>query len=453
MSAPTVQLKVADIQTNGNVRRDLRLDDGFVQSIKEEGVIQPVLVTQDKDGVWHLIAGHRRLAGAIQAGRKTVPVHETVTDNITVTQVIENLHRNDLTPLELAQATWDLKVEGMTQADISTKVGMNTKVVSELQKIGKAVASDEFMDDERLDEMNQLTLEGLVDLVEYTPEDVHVADVIRIYNEEDNTSVRSAVSSAKHDAELAVFYTEIAADMHAWNEAGIQTVAGDPTIIKGETDQWGNAKHDRKFDMVGRNGVNVDLDKHMKLECHIIQIDDGNTKYGYGSKPRVIHWCSNPKIHAFKGKSEVKVIKAEDEHVRKSKALEDSRAIRADKLHRRQQALVYLTAREAKARTLDLALEVANDSMSWDDKKLACQILEIDGERPVPTDSNWYSKRYNDYLKEKFGKDYRTDDKSRLFQFRMIMAIKHWQDRAWASQPIVKAAVAEIGTLEVPVTE
>ncbi len=454
MSAPTVTLKVTDITMNGNVRRDLRLDDGFIASIKEEGILQPILVSKDDDGTWHLIAGARRLGGASVAGLEFVPVHEVTTDNIIVTQVIENLHRNDLTPLELAQATWDLKVEGMKQTDVADKVGMTVKVVSELQKIGKAVASDEYMDDERLDEMNQMTLAGLVDVVEYTPEDVHIADVVRLYGEEDNQSVRGAVSSAKHDAELAVFYEEIAKDMTAWNEAGIQTVASDPTIIKGESDQWGNAKHDRKFEQIGKNYLNVDRDKHMELPCHIIQIDDGGgNRYGYGNKPRVVHWCSDAKIHTHKGKSHVKVAKAEDEFNRKASALADSRAIRASKLLRRKQALVYLTQREAKARTLDVALEVANDTMHWDDKKLACQILEIDGDRPTPTDSSWYSNRYNTHLEELFGKEWRTDDKSRLYQLRMLLAIKHWQDRAWAAQPVVKAAIAEIEALEVPVTE
>ena len=449
MSSPTVTLNITDITMNGNVRRDLRLDDGFIASIKEEGILQPLLVTQDSDGVWHLIAGARRLAGASVAGLKAVPVHEVTTDNVIVTQVIENLHRNDLTPLELAQATWDLKVEGMTQPDIVTKVGMSTKVVSELQKIGKAVATDEHMNDARLDEMNQMTLAGLVDVIEYTPEGVPVSDVVRIYGEDDNASVRQAVQSAKHDAELAVFYEEIAEQMTAWSEAGVETTSSDPSKMK-EKDQWGNAKTDRKYEVIGNNYLNVDIDKHMELPCHIIQIDDGGSnQYGYGSKPRVIHWCKESRIHSHKGKSHVKVVKAEEEFDRKAKTLQDSRAIRASKELRRAQAQAYMGGREAKAKTLDIALEIAIDTMHWDDKKLACQILEIDSERPTPTDSSWYAKRWSDYLVELFGGEWRTDEKARLYQSRMLVAIKHWQDRAWASQPIVKAAVAELEAIEI----
>ena len=149
----------------------------------------------------------------------------------------------------------------------------------------------------------------------------------------------------------------------------------------------------------------------------------------------------------------MKVAKAEDEFNRKAKTLADSRAIRTDKELRRQQGMIYLSKKEAKARTLDLALEVANDTMHWDDKKLACQILEIDVDRPTPTDSSWYSNRWTQYLEDEFGKAWRTDEKARLFQLRMLIAIKHWQDRAWAAQPIVKHAVAEIGEIEVPTAE
>ncbi len=453
MSAPTVTLPIEKITMNGNVRRDLRLDDGFIASIKEEGILQPILVSKDDKGNWHLIAGARRLAGASAAGLSIVPVHETKTDNIIVTQVIENLHRNDLTPLELAQATWDLKVEGMKQADVASKVGMTVKVVSELQKIGKAVASDEFIDDARLDEMNQMTLTGLVDLVEHTPDEVHIADVVRLYGEEDNQSIRGAVSSAKHDAELAVFYEEIAESMTAWNDAGIETVASDPSKSKKETDQWGNPKVDRKYEVIGKNHLNIDLDKHMELPCHIIQIDDGGSaRYGYSQKPRVIHWCKEARIHSHKGKSHVKVVKAEEEFDRKATTLTQTRKVRTDKELRRAQAQAYMSQREAKAKTLDVALEMSVDTMHWDDKKLACQVLEIDGDRPTPTDSSWYASRWNQHLEELFGKKWTTDEKARLYQSRMLVALKHWQDRAWAAQPVVKAAVKELEAIEI-VTE
>ncbi len=93
-----MQKKIADIKTGGNVRKEYGSLEELTASIKEHGVLVPLLVT--KDNV--LIAGHRRLKAAKAAGLKTVPVHMIECDSDA--QLVENIQRKELTPIEEAQA-------------------------------------------------------------------------------------------------------------------------------------------------------------------------------------------------------------------------------------------------------------------------------------------------------------------------------------------------------------
>lgn len=95
------------------------------QSIKDKGVIQPILVT--KDGEYYtIIAGERRWRAAKLAGLKKVPVIEKKLSDIEVMEIslIENLQREDLNPMEEAMAYKRLVDEfSLTQEEIANRVG------------------------------------------------------------------------------------------------------------------------------------------------------------------------------------------------------------------------------------------------------------------------------------------------------------------------------------------
>jgi len=103
----TLNLAVKDIVTNGNVRTttnrnaDLELAD----SIDQYGVIEPIVVRKDKNN-YIVVAGHRRLNAVRAIKGKTIParVLDINEDKATEMQVIENLQRQDLTPMEEAEA-------------------------------------------------------------------------------------------------------------------------------------------------------------------------------------------------------------------------------------------------------------------------------------------------------------------------------------------------------------
>ncbi|MFN3740577.1 MAG: ParB/RepB/Spo0J family partition protein [Thermodesulfovibrionales bacterium] len=114
------------------VFRDESLKE-LAESIKEKGVIQPVIVTRVGDGTFKLIAGERRLRAAKLAGLKKIPaiIKDLASRDALEIALIENIQREDLDPLETALAFERLKNEfNLTQEEIAKKVGKDRATVA-----------------------------------------------------------------------------------------------------------------------------------------------------------------------------------------------------------------------------------------------------------------------------------------------------------------------------------
>ncbi len=101
-------------------------------SIKENGIIQPIVVTQIQEG-YQIVVGERRWRAAKEAGFSKIPViikELSPQDRVTLA-LVENLQRDDLNPLEEAQA-FHLLAEGfgLTQEDLSQKVGRSRPYIT-----------------------------------------------------------------------------------------------------------------------------------------------------------------------------------------------------------------------------------------------------------------------------------------------------------------------------------
>lgn len=99
--------------------------DWLARSIQEVGILQP-LVVRARAGGYELIAGERRLRAARIAGLATVPavVREAGDSDSLRAALIENLHREDLSPLELAAAFAELLDElGASQEEVAARLG------------------------------------------------------------------------------------------------------------------------------------------------------------------------------------------------------------------------------------------------------------------------------------------------------------------------------------------
>jgi ParB/RepB/Spo0J family partition protein len=106
--AAQMQMAVEDIVEGSNCRS--RMNPGkfeeFVKNVKKVGILEPALVRRDNNGKVILIAGFRRLAVAKAAGLKEIPVRILDVDEQQAVEIqaLENLHREDLTPLDEARA-------------------------------------------------------------------------------------------------------------------------------------------------------------------------------------------------------------------------------------------------------------------------------------------------------------------------------------------------------------
>ncbi len=105
----------------------------LADSIREHGVIEPLLVTKKSDNIYELIAGERRWRAAQLAGLKYVPVviKEATPQDMLELAVIENLQREDLNALEEAMAFEQLYTAfKMTHEQISKRVGISRPAVA-----------------------------------------------------------------------------------------------------------------------------------------------------------------------------------------------------------------------------------------------------------------------------------------------------------------------------------
>jgi len=129
------KVSVADISPNPYQPRQGFDDEKMAEltaSIREQGVLQPLLLRKSANG-YELVAGERRWRAARQAGLVTVPaVVRTVEDRDSLEQaIVENLHRDDLNSLEEAAAFHRLMDDfGLTQHEVAVRVGRSRPAVA-----------------------------------------------------------------------------------------------------------------------------------------------------------------------------------------------------------------------------------------------------------------------------------------------------------------------------------
>lgn len=133
-------------------------------SIREHGVLQPVLVTEAVDG-YELVAGERRLRAAIAAGLERIPAIVRQFDDRSRLEIalIENLQREDLDPIEAAQGFRRLIDEfGFTHEQIAERVGRaRSTVANTLRLLDLAPGVQACVADRRLTEGHARALGGL----------------------------------------------------------------------------------------------------------------------------------------------------------------------------------------------------------------------------------------------------------------------------------------------------
>jgi ParB family chromosome partitioning protein len=166
------QIPVEQIAANPHQPRrsfDERTLADLAASLKTNGLIQPVIVRRTETG-YELVAGERRLRAAKLAGLATVPVIVREIDAFTQAQwaLVENVHREDLNPLDRAAAYRALIDQlGLTQAELATRLGEDRSTIANfLRLLELAEPVKELIRDGKLTLGHAKVLAGVADILE-----------------------------------------------------------------------------------------------------------------------------------------------------------------------------------------------------------------------------------------------------------------------------------------------
>jgi len=134
------ELKINEIEPNNNQPRK-KFDDDKLQmlsdSIKQHGIVQPIIVRKD-GSIYRIVAGERRWRAARLSGLKTVPVviKELTNKQVMEIALIENIQREDLNPIEEAEAFDRLINEyDMTQEELSNSIGKSRSAIANIIRL------------------------------------------------------------------------------------------------------------------------------------------------------------------------------------------------------------------------------------------------------------------------------------------------------------------------------
>lgn len=150
-----------------NVRSDVGDVRMLAKSIKAQGILEPLLVRDhpEQDGMFQIVAGHRRLAAATEAELVEVPVNVVDLDDEEVIGVmlVENLQREDISLVDEARAFFRLVEHGWTQKRLAEEVGVSADTVRSRLKL--ASLPDLWLEKFDSGEIPLSDLDGFVEIV------------------------------------------------------------------------------------------------------------------------------------------------------------------------------------------------------------------------------------------------------------------------------------------------
>lgn len=137
-----VELNITEVEPMLNQPRKMfnkeKLEE-LSKSIKEHGVLQPILVVKDENG-YTIVAGERRWRAAKMAGLKLIPaiIKDYTDSKKKQVALIENIQREDLNIVEVAKAIKELMdIDGYSQSDVAKITGKNLSTVSNIMRLLK----------------------------------------------------------------------------------------------------------------------------------------------------------------------------------------------------------------------------------------------------------------------------------------------------------------------------
>lgn len=264
VSATTELLDPATLTVDTNVRKDAALTPEFVSSIKEHGVLVPVVAHRAVDGTVHVQMGQRRTLAAVEVGLTSIPVHVVATreeaDRL-ATQVVENEMRRALTDGDRADAYHQMSLLGVSATMIARRTGAKKTTVQTAlavkanEKAAAALAQG-------------LTLEQSAVIAEFSdnPEDAakleqaalenpgHFAHTAQRMRDERATAALMATATAEAEAKGLIVLAE---NPNGWDYKGPAASIYELTTAEGE--KLTDADADAVYLNIGYSGINERL--------------------------------------------------------------------------------------------------------------------------------------------------------------------------------------------------
>ena len=206
------------VQFEDNVRDLPDLDKGFIASIRNEGVLLPVLARRGEDGTVYVRDGQLRTLAAREAGLATIPAYfgttsETKTERITQ-QLITNDRRTGLNDGERINAFHQLALEGLTATAIARRIGTKKATVEASITIAQSPLATEAI------ATGQITLDAALTLTEFDDDPELAAQLTQIALEDPDYLPHAAQRARDQRARQAVVAVAVA-ELQA---AGVITV-------------------------------------------------------------------------------------------------------------------------------------------------------------------------------------------------------------------------------------
>lgn len=254
-------LNPATLTVDTNVRKDAELTAEFVASIKEHGVLVPIVGHRGENGTVHVLMGQRRTLAAVELGLATIPVHVVDTPDEAdrlAKQVVENDHRRALTDNDRAEAYHQLSLLGVSPTKIARRMGAKKQLVETALRVkANATAAAALA--------NGITLEQSSVIEEFgdTPEDAAILEELAAENPgafahrtqrmRDDRDSAALVATATAEAEAAGLKV-LSEDPSGWDYSG--KAASIVELKTAEGEELTEAHADSVYIWKGFNGIN-----------------------------------------------------------------------------------------------------------------------------------------------------------------------------------------------------
>lgn len=343
------------VPAEDNVRRKLGDIKELAASIASVGVIEPLLVTPRSDGRFSIVAGHRRLAAAVEAELHEVPcvVKELSDVERLETMIAENLARQALNPIEEAEAYFRMVELAVPVKDLARRLGRPPKHVT-----------------------SRLALLALPRTVQTKVEKgaLGVSDASALLALKEHPDVIADLLSDDWDSgdlERAVIREVGRIEADARRAAAMEALASEGVTVIEEWSRFGGGARQPVALGKGHGELPVDPAKHAPEPCHAAHVTRGD---------EIIHLCTDPTRHRPDGKSKVQAPKGSGPTKNEQQAVEREEARRQRAIDReRADFTAALAARRLpKSDVTALVLDQFLASASNAQARSACKLLAID---------------------------------------------------------------------------